>query len=86
MQVKYVKGKTTIVLVKANAACFLQSKILLNVIARNLPDDDADQQSIRNATATLQKVVSRFGAKYVNDDGELIETKRESLAAEGVPS
>ena len=85
MQSKFVDGKGTLAMVKADASIFQQCKYLLNFISRNLAEDDSDQQGIRNSAACLQALCERFGPKYLDDKGQLIESQRKSLVDEAIP-
>lgn len=86
MRSEFKNGKGSLVMVKADASICQQAKYLLNFMAKNLAEDDTDQQGIRNASATLQKLCERFGAKYLDEKGQLVESSRRAAVDDGVPS
>lgn len=84
MQSKFVNGQGTLAMVKADVNIFQQAKYLLNFTARNLPEGDTDQQGIRNASATLQRLCERFGSQYLDDKGNLAQTAAKKAVEEDV--
>ena len=84
MQTTFTKGQQTLRMVKADAALFVQTAYLLGFLARNV-DDDAERKLATSTAETLRGFTKKYGAKYLDEKGNLKTTEKEKATDDKAP-
>ena len=85
MNVRLVKGKPEVQMLKADARVLVEARYLLDFLHRNGSDDNV-KKIAENAATLLRVVVATHAGKYVDDDGDLLETPQEAAVNASAPS
>ncbi len=72
MRIDMKHGRTTVALVKAETRAICESRYIINSIAQATGSD-----ALKETAESLKRVVTTFGNKYVDEEGNLILSEEE---------
>lgn len=85
MQVRMVRGRPVLSMVKSDARTLMDSVYLLELMGRNLDAKSAECGLAKGAASGIRALVKSYGAKYLDEHGDFALTEKEAAAYSNDP-